>query len=251
MTSIVFVHGLQGHPRDTWTYHPSSPKKGLSRILGHRHSKHKEEDNEAQGDVFWPEDLLKEDISNARIMTFGYNTVVQKGTQAVNQGNLFSHAKNLLYDLEGKRRKTPTRPLIFIAHSLGGILVKEVLRRAESDPDDKIKRIFFSTIGIFFFGTPHRGSKEWATTAQVAIRIVNNIGLIANPKIIQALLPDSESLELCRETFASQWSNRKDTITVRSFQESKGLTGIGIGGMNKLVCPKSQLDYIRLRRILC
>ncbi|KAJ5363029.1 hypothetical protein N7541_003873 [Penicillium brevicompactum] len=244
IADIVFVHGLQGHPRNTWTYHHSSSKKGLGRIISHRHAKQKEEDNETPGDVFWPQDLLKEDIPNARIMTFGYNTMVQRGTQAVNQGNLFSHAKNLLYDLESTRRKTPTRPLIFVAHSLGGILVKEVLRRAESDPDDKIKRVYFSTIGVFFFGTPHRGSKEWVNTAQIATRIVNNIGLTANTKILQALLPDSESLELCRETFASQWSNRKDTITVRSFQESKGITGFAFGGMNKLIVPSesSSLD---------
>ncbi|KAF2463465.1 uncharacterized protein BDR25DRAFT_165806, partial [Lindgomyces ingoldianus] len=98
---IVFVHGLQGHPRDTWT---------------------------GQGDdVFWPRDLLKDDFPKARVMTFGYNTNVTRGYTAAHQGNIFSHARDLLYALERKRRKAADRDLVFIAHSLGGILVKEVL----------------------------------------------------------------------------------------------------------------------------
>jgi hypothetical protein len=92
---------------------------------------------EAQG-VFWPRDLLKEDFPMARIMTFGYNTNITQGYEAANQGNIFSHARNLLYGLEAKRRQAPNRALVFIAHSLGGILVKEVLRRSEADPDPKI-----------------------------------------------------------------------------------------------------------------
>lgn len=248
VVSIVFVHGLQGHPRNTWTYYPNPSErdkpstsgevkkpKGLSRILGHHHPKQTESDTETQDGIFWPEDLLKEDFPKARIMTFGYNTLVQNGLHTVNQGNLFSHARNLLYDLEAKRRKTPTRPLIFIAHSLGGIIVKEVLRRAEHDHDEKINKIYLSTTGVFFFGTPHRGSKDWASSAQVAARIVSSIGLDVNSKILQALLPDSEGLESCRETFSAQWKDRKDHMTVRSFQESKGVVSLSFGRMNQLV----------------
>ena len=95
--------------------------------------------------IFWPKDLLAVDFPRARIMTFGYNTGITQNYRAVNQGNLFSHAKNLLYDVEAKRRRAPSRDLIFIAHSLGGILVKEVLRRSEIDPDPRILKIFQST----------------------------------------------------------------------------------------------------------
>jgi hypothetical protein len=70
----------------------------------------------AQGkDVFWPRDLLKDDFPKARIMTFGYNTNITRGYHLANQGNIFSHARDLLYGLEAKKRKVV-------------ILVKEVLR---------------------------------------------------------------------------------------------------------------------------
>jgi hypothetical protein len=96
-------------------------------------------EEEVQGkDVFWPRDLLKDDFPKARIITFGYNTNITRGYHPAHQGNIFSHARDLLYELEAKRRKAVDRDLVFIAHSLGGILVKEVLRRSESDPDAKI-----------------------------------------------------------------------------------------------------------------
>ncbi|KAF2813937.1 uncharacterized protein BDZ99DRAFT_567647 [Mytilinidion resinicola] len=189
---IIFVHGLQGHPQDTWTYKSkpaqSPQSRGLSPSKAAKSTKLRtfsifskfpkrknlepgtlgvgvDQENDArdrggQGiDVFWPRDLLKDDVPKARIMTFGYNTKITQGYQAAHQGNIFSHARNLLYELEEKRRKVADRELVFMAHSLGGILVKEVLRRSQTDPDAKIQKIFMSTTGVFFFGTPHRGSR--------------------------------------------------------------------------------------------
>lgn len=169
-------------------------------------------------------------------MTFGYDTDITRGYRAAHQGNVFSHARNLLYGLEAKRRKAADRNLVFITHSLGGVLVKEVLRRSEIDPDAKINKIFSSTVGVFFFGTPHRGSKDWASfgvgVAGVAGRL---LGVDANNQVIHALLPTGPELELCRESFTTQWATRGNSLVVRTFQESKGLVGVRWGGLNQLV----------------
>ena len=186
--------------------------------------------------VFWPKDLLKEDFPKARVMTFGYNTSITQGYHAAHQGNIFSHARDLLYRLEAKRRNVAKRDLVFIAHSLGGILVKEALRRSETDPDPKINRIFMSTTGVFFFGTPHRGSKDWASFGEGVAAVAGRLlGVDTNDKVIHALLPTGSELELCRESFAVQWVKRGDRLMVRTFQESKGVTGIRWGGFNQLV----------------
>jgi hypothetical protein len=195
------------------------------------------EEGRGQGkDVFWPRDLLKKDFPIARIMTFGYNTNITQGYEAANQGNIFSHARDLLYGLEAKRRQSPNRDLVFIAHSLGGILVKEVLRRSEVDPDQKVTKIFRSTTGVFFFGTPHRGSKDWASFGEGVATVAGRIlGVDVNTQVIHALLPSGPELEICRESFTAQWVKRGDSLTVRTFQESKGITGTQWGGFNKLV----------------
>ncbi|OCL00607.1 ankyrin, partial [Cenococcum geophilum 1.58] len=179
-------------------------------------------------------------------MTFGYNTNITQGYKAANQGNIFSHARDLLYGLEVKRRQTPTRDLVFIAHSLGGILVKEVLRRSEVDPDQKIAKIFGSTTGVFFFGTPHRGSRDWASFGEGVAAVASRIlGVDVNTQVIHALLPSGPELEICRESFTAQWVKRGDDLTVRTFQESKGVTGTQWGGFNQLIVPSdsSTLDH--------
>jgi hypothetical protein len=267
----VFVHGLQGHPHKTWTSVPKLSRKNPRQAqappkVSKRNkiqvpsffrlfSKHirtesrrsikeevlgnvdEERNQEAEAkEVFWPRDLLKEDFPLARIMTFGYNTNITQGYEAANQGNIFSHARDLLYGLEAKRRQTPNRDLVFIAHSLGGILVKEVLRRSEVDPDQKVTKIFASTTGAFFFGTPHRGSRDWVSFGEGVAAIARCIlGVDVNTQVIHALLPSGPELELLRESFTAQWVKRGDNLIVRTFQESKGVTGTRWGGLNQLV----------------
>jgi hypothetical protein len=75
--------------------------------------------------LFWPADLLPSDCPNSRILMFGYDSKITKyGTGAINKNSLLAHGKDLLFSLCRERRLE--RPVIFVAHSLGGIIVKEV-----------------------------------------------------------------------------------------------------------------------------
>ncbi len=131
---IVFVHGLAGHPWGTW--HPKSKK-----------------DN--QDLDFWPYWLgeeLQADGTDVNVWTFGYDAPRSKYS---GWGmSLFDQASNLLKNLEVK--DIGDRPLIFVTHSMGGLVVKKVIRTAQ-DFDDK-KAIIEQTKGIVFLSTPHQGS---------------------------------------------------------------------------------------------
>jgi hypothetical protein len=78
-SSIVFVHGLCGHWRKTWT------KDG----------------------VCWPKELLsKEDkLSHTRVLTFGYDANVINIMGQVSLNSLFDHSINLLHDLNRERKR--------------------------------------------------------------------------------------------------------------------------------------------------
>jgi hypothetical protein len=74
--SLVFIHGLGGHPIETW---------------------------QKDGTV-WPRDLLPRDAQQARIMTFRYETDVSQFFGAWSGSGIIQHALNLLQDLQRERR---------------------------------------------------------------------------------------------------------------------------------------------------
>lgn len=103
--SYVCLHGLNGNPKETWTYET--------------------EDGSGSG-FFWPGQLLV-DIPGCRVMTFGYNAVFERAL-IDNTTNINAIAETLVSQLITYRKGAEymQRPLIFIAHSLGGLVIKRV-----------------------------------------------------------------------------------------------------------------------------
>lgn len=143
--SILFVHGLQGHPKQTWSFHgqdideanrPESARSSRFNKLFKRRARIPATNSETkiQNDtarsstdspgVYWPADLLPSDAPNSRILTWGYDSWVTKGYGNTSRNNIFSHARDLIFEYSRNRPKD--RKVIFVVHSLGGLVVKEV-----------------------------------------------------------------------------------------------------------------------------
>ena len=115
-SSIVLVHGLRGHPLQTWA---SDPQAGDERTEGPSSRRQQIrsfftpttpplESNSTQEravsqtqQVFWPKEYLAEDISQARVWTYGYNADVIGGLfQANDKNSVSAHGRDLAVRLE-------------------------------------------------------------------------------------------------------------------------------------------------------
>lgn len=79
--------------------------------------------------VYWPLDLLPESCPSARIFTFGYRTLMTEGQLIPGQLDIFARGRELLEAVEEVTRSDARgvrREVVFVAHSTGGIIVKEV-----------------------------------------------------------------------------------------------------------------------------
>ena len=115
--------------------------------------------------VFWLKDLLPSYIPDARILTYGYVLDANSTLSAQSPERVLQHAQTLVAELEADRYENDAsrRPLIFICHGLGGVVVKRALAYSASRVSKKVEHlysIFVSTYGILFFGTPHDGSQS-------------------------------------------------------------------------------------------
>lgn len=131
---VVFVHGLMGDPRTTWEFTGNN--------AGDEYH------------VFWPQDLA-EDLPLAKVWTVGYDSspTKWKGKNIP----LIDRAGSLLDLLDA--HEIGARPVVFITHSLGGLLTKAILRASHDMPKDDDKHTLHrNTRGVVFFSTPHTGS---------------------------------------------------------------------------------------------
>lgn len=101
--------------------------------MGHREKTWRGTDDDGRKLEPWPKALLPSKIPNSRIFTFGYDAHVfnlnDQGKVSVKA--IRDHAKELVASVEHERTQTNTagRPMIFVCHSLGGLVCKDVRKR--------------------------------------------------------------------------------------------------------------------------
>jgi protein SERAC1 len=103
-----------------------------------------------------------------------------------------------------------TRSIVFICHSLGGLVVKEALIKSAAYNSHRrhptLAEIYASTIGVIFLGTPHRGSDQ-ETLGEVAANVAKLSFRQPNKQLLQTLKRESHILESQRDQFTTISSN--------------------------------------------
>ncbi|CAP65889.1 uncharacterized protein PODANS_5_10945 [Podospora anserina S mat+] len=221
---IVVVHGVNGDPIKTWECDNTSKQKsqskpapghaqtsnveshtdpGTSLVLCDRHGpvNPRTKDGILPERIIWPQDLLHRQprLERARTFTFGYNGDVFHNDSVAGIRDL---ARTLLDLLDLDRKGIDARrPIVFVAHCLGGLIVKQALLIAQYER--RYQHLADATAGISFLGTPHLANSKdnWSHLAKAYSALdsprsggfFRRIGL-SHSKLVKALQKDSEQL---------------------------------------------------------
>ncbi|KAI0183667.1 hypothetical protein EV127DRAFT_17783 [Xylaria flabelliformis] len=209
---IIFVHGLGGHSKNTWSWdHDPS--------------------------FFWPELWLpfEPDIANARIFTFGYNATWRGATKSVS--SITDFAKELLFEMRfGKDRsgedlKLGVNPIIFVVHSMGGLVAKKAYLLGLHDVN--YQELVQAVSAIIFLSTPHRGSN----LAEILNRVLA-ASFQSSKNFISDLNKSSPAIEELNE----QFRHLAPKLSIWSFYETLA-TPIGPRKIMVLEKESSVLGY--------
>ncbi len=166
---------------------------------------------DVKSQILWLRDLLPNSLDVARVLTFGYNANGTSFYGARSADRIQQHAQTLVADVQADRslEGCSERPIIFICHGLGGILVKKALAYSSTRTSKNVEHlysIFVSTYAILFFGTPHHGidKRSWLPVVQnkpsLAVAVAPSQ---IDSQLLSAIETNSETLQAITDQFSS------------------------------------------------
>jgi WD40 repeat protein len=210
---IIFVHGLGGDSQKTWSKNHNA-------------------------DLFWPGLWLplEPDIGKAGILSFGYNASFRAGAPRT-ASNIADFSKQLLFEMafaknkDGEDLAIGRVPIIFVVHSMGGLVVKKAYILGQNDED--YQHIVCSISAIVFLATPHRGTNLAETLNRV---------LKVSFQSPRNFLADLNKSSLALEDLNEQFRHIAPKLSLFSFYETLP-TAIGPKRIMVLEKDSSVLGY--------
>ncbi|KAL8697637.1 MAG: hypothetical protein Q9224_002209 [Gallowayella concinna] len=215
VVDIILVHGLGGTSQKTWS---------RNRDI----------------ELCWPRQWLPVEpgFEQARILSFGYNAHFASSGRE-NILNIADFAKDLLFGMkyglntESEELEVGKVPIIFVAHSMGGLVVKKAFILGQND--DQYKGTITSARAILFLSTPHRGTNLAELLNRIlAVSVFNH----SAKQYIAELKQNSSALQDINEQFRHIASN----LNIFSFYETQQ-TAVGPRKMMVLEKDSSILGY--------
>ncbi|MCJ1384063.1 hypothetical protein MMC17_007179 [Xylographa soralifera] len=178
VADIVAVHGIRGSGLEAWT-------------------------DTASG-ILWLRDLFPHQRYNVRVLIYHYNAEAFSSLGNSSADRILPFANSLVAELCADRQLVGAskRPIIFVCHGFGGLLVKRALafsstRRAQAV--EHLRSVFISTYGIIFLGTPHNGVRKESLLLLHQHSLFDKLG---PSQSVLNLLKGSEMLQEITDQFA-------------------------------------------------
>ena len=173
LIDFIFVHGLRGGSRKTWS-------------------------KSADPTHFWPKQWLPTEsrLKNVRIFSYGYNS--DWGEKQGSAATVHDFGQALLGDIHNTlcfSNNAPRNPLVLIGHSMGGVVIKKVVLLARQDP--LYHHVAARIHSLFFLATPHRG----ADSAQLLSNMLKIAVPIGSKAYVDSLIPNSDAIQVINDGF--------------------------------------------------
>lgn len=171
LIDFIFVHGLRGGSRKTWSKTES---------IAH----------------YWPQEWLpsEPEFKNTRIHSFGYNS--DWGERKGSALTIHDFGQALIGDIyTSPHLNRQQTPLVLVGHSMGGIVIKKALLLAKRDPN--LHGLAARFHSIFFLATPHRG----ADSAQLLENMMRISGTLNAKAYVGDIKPNSGAIQSINDEF--------------------------------------------------
>jgi tetratricopeptide (TPR) repeat protein len=190
--NVIFLHGLGGDPRSTWQHGPDE-------------------------DLFWPR-WLAEDVPGLSVYSIGYEASVSRwrGTAM----HLADRAANVLARILAEPQ-LQSGQLILIGHSLGGLVIKQLLQNAESEGRHNAEAANFleRVDKVAFLATPHTGANLAA--------ISNRMRILVQPSAATASLVRNDPNLRRLNSWYRTWANARG-ISHLTLTETDAISILGM-----------------------
>jgi hypothetical protein len=140
----------------------------------------------------WLRDGLPKHLRGTRAIIYGYNTKLLDSTSFQGIPDL---AGELIHQLQTYGWDSlPTRPIAFLAHSLGGLVLKEALVQLDACRDAAYAMLLSAIRGAICFGVPNLGMEQ----AHFRAIVQNN----PNEALVDDIARNSNYLRRLNENFS-------------------------------------------------
>ncbi|KAJ2988150.1 hypothetical protein NUW58_g4128 [Xylaria curta] len=132
--SCIAISGLASHPFGSW------------------------QPRDSDKTFMWIRDALPKDIHGIRAVIYGYETKLAESQSFERIGDIANKLITFLTTYGWGLRSS--KPVVFLAHSLGGLILRDALRQLANSSSEEYKTLTKILRGALFFGVPNLGIEQ-------------------------------------------------------------------------------------------
>ncbi|KAF6819564.1 multiple ankyrin repeats single kh domain-containing protein [Colletotrichum sojae] len=234
---IVFVPGLGAHPEDSW-----KSETGFNWATGIYDGASKTSSESSN-----KKDGLARDFPKARILLYQYESAWVGDLKV--KSFMRDIAKSMLEGLQANREGIRERPIVFIGHSMGGLVIAKAVALAADTYRELFPRMFECIAGCAFFGTPFGGAQV-AAAASMLGDFGEHLGYTKSSALVKMMTPGDETLNELKNDFLRLALKLSPAVQLFCFYENHPTDftqekyGAAMSKIAKTVVPKKVQDFV-------